>query len=319
MNIRPFREEDREAIVAIQNQRRPPHLQETVAEWVRSDAHRSPEEIKRRLCIGEPAVAYLSLVDRSTSAWRMDGVCGFGLWVDGAYQRQGLGSALYGQMLEFVRERGLSRMKTYLRLFGPNEPAVSFLEKRGFVETDRDVPIMLDLAAWNPNCVPQPAHEGIRLLSFAEAGDTDANRRKLWALDSAVHPDVPINDVRPEMAPFEQWVKELDGPEWDANAAILAENEAGEWVGMSLLAFQEHTNIGWTPMTGVLPAYRGRGLAQALKLRAIDAAVARGCPLILTENHEDNAPMRAINRKLGFVPDAPGGSYAKNLTEETTP
>ncbi len=113
--------------------------------------------------------------------------------------------------------------------------------------------------------------------------------------------------------------KQMDGPEWDPNAAIVAENDAGDWVGMSIVGFQEHTNIGWTSMTGVLPAYRGQGLALALKLRAIDAALARGCPLILTENHEDNAPMRAINRKLGFVPDAPGVSYTKTLTEETTP
>ncbi len=108
----------------------------------------------------------------------------------------------------------------------------------------------------------------------------------------------------------------MNTPEWDPHAAIVAENDAGEWVGMSLLAFQEHTNIGWTPVTGVLRAYRSRGIALALKLRAIDAAIARGCTLILTENHEDNAPMRAINRKLGFVPDAPGVSYAKNITEE---
>ncbi len=65
--------------------------------------------------------------------------------------------------------------------------------------------------------------------------------------------------------------------------------------------------------TGVLPAYRGRGIAMALKLRAIEAAIARGCPLITTENHEDNAPMRAINRKIGFVPDSPGVSYSKAL------
>jgi hypothetical protein len=50
-------------------------------------------------------------------------------------------------------------------------------------------------------------------------------------------------------------------------------------------------------------------------LNALDAARARGYPLILTENHEDNAPMRAINQKLGFVPDAPGISYRKELTK----
>ncbi len=129
MNIRPFRDEDLEAMIAIQNQRRPPHLQETVAEWRRDDARRLPGEVNLRLCIGEPAIAYLSIVDRSTSAWRLDGVCSFGLWVDRAHQRQGLGSALYERVLEFARERGRERLKTYVRLFEPDEPAVAFLDK----------------------------------------------------------------------------------------------------------------------------------------------------------------------------------------------
>jgi hypothetical protein len=49
-------------------------------------------------------------------------------------------------------------------------------------------------------------------------------------------------------------------------------------------------------------------------LNALDAARARGYPLILTENHEDNALMRAISQKLGFVPDASCISCRKDLT-----
>ena len=81
IEIRPFRDEDRPAIVAIRNARKPPHLQETVAEWEREDALRSAEEVCLRLCVGEPAVAYLNAVDQGTSAWRKPGVCSFGLWV----------------------------------------------------------------------------------------------------------------------------------------------------------------------------------------------------------------------------------------------
>lgn len=311
--IRPFRDEDRPAIVAFENERRPAHLQETVAEWERDDAHRPAEEVCLRLCAGDPAAAYLSAVDRGTSAYRKDGVCSFelsvgddGRWVD-------VGAALYERAVAFARERGLNRITTYVRLFRPDEPAVPFLAKRGFAEVDREVPVVLELAAFDSTAFARPAPEGIRLLSLASAGDTEENRRRVWALDGAVHRDIPSNDALPEHPPFSQWVKELDGPEFDPNAVVLAENSDGEWVGLSALGFQEGTGIAWTWITGVLPAYRGRGIALALKLRAIDAARARGCPLITTENHEDNAPMRAINRKLGFAPDAPGVSYSKNL------
>ena len=312
--VRPFRDEDRAAIVAFRNARRPAHHQETVAEWEREDALRSADEVYLRLCVGEPAVAYLNATDRGTSPWRKPGVCGIGLWVEKGHQRRGIGGALYEKALEFARQRGLTRATTYVSLFEPDEPAVRFLEKRGFAEVDREVPVMLDLTTFDPSAFVPPAPEGIRLLSLAEAGDSEQDRRKVWALDAQVVRDIPTHDVMPEHPAFEEWVKYSEGPEYDPRAIILAEDiGSGEWVGVSALAFQEATNIAWTNITGVLPAYRGRGIALALKLRAIDAALARGCPLITTENHEDNAPMRAINRKLGFVPDAPGVSYSKDL------
>ncbi len=313
VEIRPFRDDDRPAIVAFQNARRPLHLQETVAEWERGDALRPAEEVGLRLCVGEPAVAYLSAVDQGTTAWRKPGVCGLGIWVARAHQNRGIGGALYEKALEFARARGLMRATAYVRLFEPDEPAVRFLEKRSFVEVDRDVPVLLDLAAFDAARFPSPAPVGIRLVSMAEAGDSEANRRKFYALGGALLPDIPTNDIHPEFPPFEEFVKDFGRPEYDPNALIFAETGPGDWVGLTQFGFQENTNVGWTFFTGVLSTYRGRGIALALKLRAIDAARARGCPLITTENHEDNAPMRAINRKLGFVPDAPGVSYSKDL------
>ena len=313
IEIRPFRPEDRKAIVAFQNARRPPHLQETVAEWERSDTLRPTGEVHLRLCVGEPAIAYLNATDQGTAAWRKPGVCWFGLGVAKGHQHRGIGGALYEKALEFARQRGLNRAMTYVRLFEPDEPAMRFLEKRGFAEIDHDIPIKLDLTAFDASHFARPTSDGIRLISMDEAGDTEANRRKLHVLAGSLLPDIPTNDVHPEFPPFEEFVKDFSRPEYDPNALILAETEAGEWVGLTQFGFQENTNIGWTFFTGVLPDYRGKGLALALKLRAIEAAQARGCPLLTTENHEDNAPMRAINKKLGFVPDAPGVSYARDL------
>ena len=315
--IRPFRDGDREAVTQLQNRDKPPHLWETVAEWERSDARRPETEVRLRLCAADPgtdtAVAYLGIVDRGTSAYRKIGVCTFGLWVDQDWRRQGIGGALYERAEAFAQERGAKRIETQFRLFRPDEPAVRFFESRGFVETDREVPALLDLTTFDPAPHVRPSPEGLRLRTLAEAGDTEENRRRLWALDCAVHTDVPSHGGLPEMPPFEQWVRELEGPEWDPSACIMAEDESGTWVGVSVLGFTEGTNVGHTYITGVLREWRGRGVATALKLRAIQAAQDRQCSLILTENHEDNAPMRAVNRRLGFVADAPGVTYSKEI------
>ena len=315
-DIRPFRDDDRAAIIAFQNERLPKHLHETVAEWERGDARKLEGEVRLRLCAVVPEtdlpIAYLSAADRSTSASRKPGVCSFGLWVAPGHQRQGIGSALYARAEEFARQRALNRMGVFVQFCLPGEPAVRFLEKRGFTEVDRTVPVMLDLTAFPRGHFTSPAPAGIRFLSYADAGDSEESRRKLYALMKKLDHDIPTNDVRPEPPPFEQFVKDLDTPEWASDALALAA-DGNEWIGLSQLGFQENTNIAWTFLTGVLPEYRGQGIAFALKLRAIDAAIARKCPLILTENHEDNAAMRAINKKLGFVLDAPDVSYSKDL------
>ena len=313
IDIRPFQEEDREAIIAGRNRHRPAHHQRSVAQWERMDADRAAGEVILRLCVGAPATAYLFAEDRSTTARRKPGVCGFDLWTAPEHWSEELADALYDKAEEFARVRGATRLSTYLTLYAPDDPLVPFLTRRGFVEVDRIVPVMLDLTAFERSTFPEPAPAGIHFFSYTEAGDTDENRRRLYALMATLDRDVPTNDVHAEPPPFEEWQKRFDRPEHDPNALAVAADDAGEWIGISQLGFQEGTNIGWTFLTGVRREYRGLGIAYALKLRAIDAAIARGCPLILTENHEDNAPMRAINRKLGFVPDAPGISYGKNI------
>ena len=270
------------------------------------------EEVSLQLCAGDPPIAYISAVDRETTARRLPGVCSFTLWVAREHRTRGIGSALYAEADRFARLRRLAHLETWVSLSERDKPGVRFLERRGFAEADRLVPALLDLTAFDQSRFVSPAPDGITFFSFAEAGETIENRRRLYTLAMALDRDIPAND-HPEPPLFEEFVKHFDRPEWDNEALMLAASDSGEWVGVSQLRFQEDTGIAWTFLTVVLPECRGRGIALALKLRAIDVAIARGCSLILTENHEDNAPMRAINKKLGFVPDAPAVNYIKDL------
>jgi len=51
--------------------------------------------------------------------------------------------------------------------------------------------------------------------------------------------------------------------------------------------------------------YRGRGLAQALKLQTVLLGKRAGLRYIRTNNDSKNTPMLAVNRKLGYRP-SPG-------------
>jgi hypothetical protein len=51
-----------------------------------------------------------------------------------------------------------------------------------------------------------------------------------------------------------------------------------------------------------------------MKLRALRTLKERGVKLFGTTNDEQNAAMRGINKKLGYVPDPPTIMYEKKLT-----
>ena len=65
----------------------------------------------------------------------------------------------------------------------------------------------------------------------------------------------------------------------------------------------EKDGRAYNQTTGVLPAYRGRGIASALKAHSIRWAQDIGAETIRTYNHSANVAMLAINRKLGYMPE----------------
>ena len=101
-----------------------------------------------------------------------------------------------------------------------------------------------------------------------------------------------------------------------AEASALALDPAREnaYVGMSLL--YKHTalpDVLKQSFTGVLPDYRGKGIALAMKLAGIERARAMGYREIRTENDSLNAPMLRINEALGFQREAARLTFERRL------
>jgi GNAT superfamily N-acetyltransferase len=76
----------------------------------------------------------------------------------------------------------------------------------------------------------------------------------------------------------------------------------GEFVGMTALrkSLADERKL-LTGLTGVVRSHRRRGIATALKVRAIEFATQYGAEIIETGNEENN-PMFDINLMLGFKP-----------------
>lgn len=293
-DIRPFTQEDRRAVEAMGLV--------IIDYW---DQH-----VALHLVAGDPVVGHLQAVDRGTTPTRRPGNIEMRLTVAPEHRRRGIGGRLYERVLAFAEERQADSIRASYFEHSPEEPAWFFLKQRGFVELQRYQPSRLDVGSCDlspfEGLEQRLVAEGVRFRTYADVADTVENRQKLFALDQEARSDLPYaGDPEPsEPEPFEaSWVARLQPEQF--STVLLAEIDH-RWVGLST------SSVSWG-FTGVVPAYRRRGIATALKVRAIRSARERGVQLLETENRANNIGMLAINRKLGYQFGPPEVECIKRL------
>jgi mycothiol synthase len=160
--------------------------------------------------------------------------------------------------------------------------------------------MILDLATIEPPAIDLPA--GVEIATWAERPDLV---RGIYEVACEAFPDIPGAE-EDLMEPFDDWLAhEMHGSGDRPEATFLA-LAGGEVVGyskFSLTAAQPTT--AHHDMTGVKRAWRGRGIAGALKSAQIAWAIEQGYERLATQNELRNEPIRRLNARLGYRP-APG-------------
>jgi GNAT superfamily N-acetyltransferase len=214
-----------------------------------------------------------------------------------AYRRNGLGTA----MLEELLRLDAGSFKSSVR--DDDTDGLRFAERHGFVRYRHLFESRLDLdrvdldLLWD--LIDRAERNGVRFFSFAEtAMDTEAKRR-LWSVNSISNLDQPGQDEpKPK---FEDWCTMVTDAGWFDPAAQFLASVDGEWVGLGAVGTFSPGRY-YNLYTGVLKPFRGQGIATALKALGIRYAQAQGAASIRTNNDSRNAPMLAINRRLGYQP-----------------
>lgn len=229
-------------------------------------------------------------------------------------QGRGAGGALWAAVRARLVAHAAETVRTLVREDHPL--ASGFLVRRGFVPGKRYFTSALDLSTFDEApywaLEERLAGQGVRVRSLTElraAGTPDLTAR-LHALMSDVRADVPRSEPATPLSRdvFKEAV--LGDPGLLPDAYLIAEDASGEWIGQTTLFRSEASpDLLFTGLTGVTREARGRGVATLLKLRAIRAGRALGGALIRTDNASDNAPMLAINDRLGFVRDPASVSW----------
>ncbi|MCW3094548.1 MAG: family N-acetyltransferase [Chthonomonadaceae bacterium] len=299
--VRPFEERDREAASALGT---------IVIDWWHNEVPGASLHLIAEVIETGEIVGHLQGRDRSVpEPSHRPGQCHFSLDVARAHRGKGIGSSLYARVEAFARHR--SALLLYVVYDEtPDAPAASFLRKRGFTLLERFLPSSIALDTFDPAefaaAVERVEQQGIVLTTYAELGDAPERRQQLYTLEEAAHAVQPFREIEPYVgAAYPKWEEEF--VRRDPTTIFLAlAPVTGEIVGVV-------TALEWY-FTGTHPDWCGRGIATALKVRCMAEAKARGMDCMETENHEDNAPMLAVNRKLGFVFSAPEVACIKRLS-----
>lgn len=201
---------------------------------------------------------------------------------------KGVGTAILARISEHARADGRDRLYVVVRL--DDEDSCSYFGKRGFDEALRMEEVVLDPAQ---SRVEMPELPGLELVPLDESLD-----RAVYDAACAIEPDLS-SALGVTGLDYDRWHARNLGPLAD-RACSFAALDGDVVVGYAILGHGGADGIGDHWMTGVRRAYRGRGVARALKVAQIAAARERGFTELRTTNASDNVPMRRVNERLGY-------------------
>ncbi len=215
-------------------------------------------------------------------------------------RRQGIGAALWERVEPHLAEIGA----THVNSFGlDEEPSRRFMGARGFEVTFVQRLSSLDLTKLGP---PPPVPEGVELVPFAAIDDP----RPIFDLEVEAVQDVPLDQPQDDLR-WEEWLERWwHHPEHDLDTSLLVLLD-GEPSGFTMFFSDPENKRTASGMTATARRARGRGLARLVKHHALARAAAAGIELAVTENDEQNAPMLAVNERLGYRPTTANATFSR--------
>jgi len=216
-----------------------------------------------------------------------------------AHRRAGAGSALWDEASAHLDAIGALRTVAYSRA---DDDTVAFVGARGFTLESTDTTSAVDLRT-----LPEPPDppSGVIIAPMAAHAEDPTpvfEADKESALDEPGPSD--FSGVT-----YETWRRHIwEYPDCDHELSVVAEVD-GAVVGTAFLYSDRETGRAMNAGTGVVRAYRGRGLGLLMKRHSLALAAAAGITRVITQNDATNAPMLAINAALGYQPLSSGHAW----------
>jgi GNAT superfamily N-acetyltransferase len=238
----------------------------------------------RRLYLAEldSEIAGGGLADRS-------GLVGHGTVWAGVLEdarRGGVGSTLLAAAVAHVRELGIDSLVGHVD--GRDDGSRAFAERFGFVESDRQVEQVLRVRpAVEPEFPPE-----LTVLTVAERPELLRT-----AFDLAVEAFEDMAHHTPASTTLEEWLEEEATLPGGSFVALAGDQVVGY---SGLMRDRDNPARAEDGLTAVRRAWRGRGIARALKQAELAWAAENGLREIVTWTQRGNEAMRRLNDQLGY-------------------
>lgn len=232
-------------------------------------------------------------------------------WIDivtsSVHRGRGIGGALYDVAERHLREVGARRILAESRA---DDASIAFAQSRGFAQIAAN-----DLLRLDPRVVRAvPLPTGVDVVPFSAFADDPT---PLYRVDAAATLDEP-GGVTWDAITYESWLADYwTSPTVDREASMAALVD-GEAASLTWLRTDRDRGKATNAGTGTHPDHRGRGLATAVKRASLIRAAELGITAVYTGNDTTNAPMQAINRRLGYQPFSTEIAWEKSLTAPTS-
>jgi GNAT superfamily N-acetyltransferase len=219
-----------------------------------------------------------------------------------AWQRQGIGNEILHHIDADLHAQGADKLWQMVRESLPD--LVQVVERNGGRELIRTAPYTLDVANSTPidldPVLDRLAERGLSIATLAELRECDPEwLAKLHVLHMSLSRDIPLpEDLFTTPDEFAEWVADSPTALPDAYFIVL---DGERYVAQSFMQCGNTPDTLHQEVTGVLPGYRGCGIAQALKQLTIDYAQRHGFAQIVTWVESVNQTMGSINLKYGFT------------------
>ncbi len=317
MEIRIFSPEDYADLVNIQDSLNIiwPEKPHSPLAWAKADRNRNPKcKHERWVAIENGCVVGFASYDQFSGEYHPQRFY-VNIEVHSAYQRRGIGAALYEKMMAALLPYNprILRADAFTNL----PQGFTFLQKRGFFEAFRETPVHLEIASFDPGpyagLEAELNAQGIMIKTLRELESDPDRDRKIYDLYWEVSEDVPHEEAEIERPAFEEWQTwGLNDPTILPDAYFIAiHGEA--YIGLRELGKYPDSDMLLGSLLGVRQNYRKRGIGLAMQLRGIAYARKHGHTQLKTCTAIQNAPMQALFDKLGYIRDPEWQQCQRNI------